>query len=943
MPFRHCYRVSNQTRMTNPKTMSKLKTKRNSRAISACLWLAAALSIQPVFAVDYFVDSIAGSDTNPGTSAAAPWKTISKVNGITFLPGDQVLFKRGSVFAGRLTPKGSGNATSQLIFGAYGTGSKPVIDGSGNAQAIHLQDNTHITIQDFEIINNGTTSSLRDGIRIQSNRWIQYLDDIRILNNDIHTVAGRSQRDYGLYHNAAIYIVAADHLSTHVNPVRGKFRRLTIEGNHIHDIKCSGIYFKPANYYDIGGTTYWATDMVVRDNVFDRTGGDHVVLAGAINPLVEYNAGYDAGINGANYGWIAGMWVWKTDGATFQHNEVARTQNERAGANDGDGQAFDVDISTFGDYVFQYNYTHDNVGGILLMMYTEGMGKTIKYRYNLSVNDGRDTYGGVQIKLNLIAGLSTANIYNNVFFSNRTEGFTFTDVSLSSYNNNIFDVPVGLYPSKPRLSNNCYNGHIANVNDPYKVLGDPRFVGPLPAGITSPDGFTPANVNVFKLQPNSPCINKGMNIADNGGVDFYGNPLYSGGRADIGIHEVPGTTAPAPADLTFIDNTDPAIVYNGTWAHGEEAPYHLGTKSSTSTVWNYMEYSFTGTNISLFGKKNPSNGRMLVSIDGGPAVTVDAYWPTDLFRQHFHTFTGLSNGPHTIRATLTTKNPLSAGPAVAIDYLLISPGTPPAAPDVTNVDSVASSAVTYNGTWTHTTTEANSYGKTHSSSSTLGSYVEFAFTGTGAKVYGGRHQTFGKLEISVDGVVREVVDTYNATNIDHLAPLFEIGGLPSGSHVLRATVVAKNPESLGNNTRIDLFQALNGPSGPITFDDTASPALVYTGTWSQGSAMPEYHNTTRTASKVINDVMEFTFTGSSVSLFSKKAANMGNVEISIDGGTPSTVNMYNSTMIPHFLVKKFSGLPYGTHTVKAKILPKSGAASDNYFVVDYFIINPDGP
>jgi hypothetical protein len=39
----------------------------------------------------YYVSRKGGSDTNSGTSAVAPWKTLAKVSSVTFKPGDKIL------------------------------------------------------------------------------------------------------------------------------------------------------------------------------------------------------------------------------------------------------------------------------------------------------------------------------------------------------------------------------------------------------------------------------------------------------------------------------------------------------------------------------------------------------------------------------------------------------------------------------------------------------------------------------------------------------------------------------------------------------------------------------------------------------------------------------------------------------------------------------------
>lgn len=65
-----------------------------------------------------------GDDTNSGLSEAEPIKSIEKVNILGLLPGDRVLFRRGDEFRGKI--KGLAGVT----YSSYGTGAKPVINGS---------------------------------------------------------------------------------------------------------------------------------------------------------------------------------------------------------------------------------------------------------------------------------------------------------------------------------------------------------------------------------------------------------------------------------------------------------------------------------------------------------------------------------------------------------------------------------------------------------------------------------------------------------------------------------------------------------------------------------------------------------------------------------------------------------------------------------------------
>ncbi|HPO38654.1 MAG TPA: hypothetical protein PL176_11655, partial [Kiritimatiellia bacterium] len=77
----------------------------------------------------FHVDSQAGNDGADGSTPKAAWRTLDKVNAADLIPGDQVLFKRGGLWRGRLEPK-SGNESAPVRYGAYGDGAKPILQGS---------------------------------------------------------------------------------------------------------------------------------------------------------------------------------------------------------------------------------------------------------------------------------------------------------------------------------------------------------------------------------------------------------------------------------------------------------------------------------------------------------------------------------------------------------------------------------------------------------------------------------------------------------------------------------------------------------------------------------------------------------------------------------------------------------------------------------------------
>jgi len=82
------------------------------------------------WATAYYVDNVAGGDSNSGISVTTAWKTIARVNQASFAPGDRILFKRGGIWREQLTISAAGMPGNPILFDAYGSGNAPVISGS---------------------------------------------------------------------------------------------------------------------------------------------------------------------------------------------------------------------------------------------------------------------------------------------------------------------------------------------------------------------------------------------------------------------------------------------------------------------------------------------------------------------------------------------------------------------------------------------------------------------------------------------------------------------------------------------------------------------------------------------------------------------------------------------------------------------------------------------
>ncbi|MER8115828.1 hypothetical protein [Streptomyces sp. NPDC094031] len=114
----------------------------------------------------YYVDPD-GSDTADGLTPATAWRSLSRVDAQSLLPGDTVRFKAGGRWAGQLSPKGSGTAADPVVLTSYGSGAKPLIDGGGAVDAaIRISDEHDIVVDGFEVTNSGAGTTPRTGIGV---------------------------------------------------------------------------------------------------------------------------------------------------------------------------------------------------------------------------------------------------------------------------------------------------------------------------------------------------------------------------------------------------------------------------------------------------------------------------------------------------------------------------------------------------------------------------------------------------------------------------------------------------------------------------------------------------------------------------------------------------------------------------------------------------------
>ena len=305
-----------------------------------------AVAALPASAVTYYVDAAQGNDSGAGTSVITPWKSLGKVSTTSLQPGDRVFLHSGSVWHESLRPAGSGAEGHPIVIDRYGDGARPRIDGDGAMEdAVLLRNVQQIEVRNLEITHHGAAVAVRRGVHIVLDNF-GTAHHIVVAGLYIHDVNGSNEKK----DNGGIIF------STNGPVTPSRFDDLRIESNIVWKVDRSAIagqsYHWPRNHW------FPSLHVVIRSNYVDDIGGDGIVPWATDGALVEYNIARNCNMRAGAFN--AGIWPWSADNTLLQWNEASDTHDTR------DGEGFDSDYNSRGT-VFQYNYSHDNEGGFMLI------------------------------------------------------------------------------------------------------------------------------------------------------------------------------------------------------------------------------------------------------------------------------------------------------------------------------------------------------------------------------------------------------------------------------------------------------------------------------------------------------------------------------------------------------------------------------------------------
>ncbi len=502
--------------------------------------------------------SATGDNANDGLTEATAWKTITKLNSQEFGPGAQILFKRGETFSGSLTLQGSGSAAQPIIIGAYGSGDKPLLTGKWDeAEVIELTSgNEYIEFENLQLSNyniNNLAIEERYGIHILAPAGSGEMNHLHFSNLDFLNIQGSGKAVHEDDHRSAGIIA----LTTNDDVNGSRFNDVLIEGSTFTDIDGLGVLLKDMSQditdFRKDSTPYFPTvGLVFKNNEGLNIYRNLLMIRGTKDALVERNT-MDTTVEGSAF------WSFATEGTVVQFNVFKHLR-----ASDADAYVCHFDYNNK-DTLMQYNIGYDVEGGLIEYIVNSELANAFQEngiaRYNIGIDVGyRDKNNGAGI---LLTGRVTGGqFYNNTIVQltkPMTNGISFSDwggawpLNNEIYNNIFYaagdhtvahNQPTRFDNLGNVVSNNLYAGNISApatwdniITDINPITGDPKFVNP--AGLTAED---------FMITSGSDAIAQGLIIANNGGLDYFGNTVSASEAPSLGAHEFAVTSITSSDD-----------------------------------------------------------------------------------------------------------------------------------------------------------------------------------------------------------------------------------------------------------------------------------------------------------------------------------------------------------------------------------------------------------
>ena len=622
----------------------------------------------------YYVDSENGNANKnaTGTSKGDAFKTLKQVNAVNLQPGDQVRFKRGSVFNGEalhFTKEDSGSADASVVISTYGdeSAARPQINTNGQGRwnlnygnpldnqnhkwkgevssCILIEDTEYIEINGLELTNNRATDKVPE---TDSNGNVRDYNDAyamdrtgvagvakdngtvdHIVLNDlyIHDVTGNVYNKHMT--NGGIYFIMEKPTNEATTGV-ARYNDVKIKNCYLDTVNRWGIAvgytyqwgrFTNASLSDEVMSTYGASKVVIENNYLNNVGGDAITTMYCDNPLIQYNVSENAAkqINKTDY--------------SQQQPSLDANGNETGKQDVGAGRvAAGIWPWKCKNAIFQYNECFATLnassGNGDGQPWDADYGDGTNYQYNYSHGNTASTI--------MFCGPQSIN---NTFRYNisQNEDMGPLDPAGNTGNcqvyNNTFYIKAGLNTIWHRSHGN--GGPVTAENNIF------YFAGSTPATVSN---WNPSNNKVFDnnlyynvsnypTDANAVKVSAGTAVL----VDAGSGPVAAAEDKQARLHEDPTATtkfdgyklaANSPAinaGKVIVDRNGYSIDHD-FFGHAITAVPEIGAAESdavTSLVLRSNTYTISGTNVSDLPKNTTvEQFRNNIIVDTGVTVTV---------------------------------------------------------------------------------------------------------------------------------------------------------------------------------------------------------------------------------------------------------------------------------------------------------------------------------
>lgn len=524
----------------------------------------------------YYVNAVAGSDDNAGTSPHAPFQTLARANQLALRAADQVLLAASQNFTGQLAyEKLTGTAADPIVISTYQPGpeatvSRAMIDAKGYVAGVCLKNCAHVEIKNLQITANAggmkpgqlVKPDMRCGILIQADQPGKYEGFCvsNVVVKDVFFEAPgfvRPSEEVKSANGTQNYGWGIRFLITSSNAV---MRGISITDCQIANVGHTGLKLTAP------GNGLQQVD-VQRVQIAD-TGGPGVqmsgVLAGHFSQLdVNHSGSAD---DSRKWGRGSGLWTWGSSDVVI---EKSRFQNA---SGPGDSAGVHIDFNCR-NVIVQYNFSANNAGGFCEIL---GNNYNCAYRYNVSVNDGYRVKGKngafqegktfwlsgytgdkvprrgpfntyfynntIYVGSDIIAKMAVANTAEGVLIANNIFCIEGRSQTVIGDQNRADKGPAG-GPHNVVFENNLYRSVTswpadAPIKDRSSIIGNPEFRR---AGGMSLDDYIPQNTSLIRNRgipiPKLRGDEVGLTVGLNSEHDILGCPLP--GVPDIGAIELP--------------------------------------------------------------------------------------------------------------------------------------------------------------------------------------------------------------------------------------------------------------------------------------------------------------------------------------------------------------------------------------------------------------------